>query len=429
MQVRTGKGLNFKPDATPGEAITDSRSSRTSTFLGRDYPGTRFHLLADEGVAVKAGEPVLCDRRRPEILLTSPVSGIVTAVHRGARRRMVSVEITSDGKDDAVSFDIPTTLDHDHIQSLMMQSGLWAALRSRPFGYIPNPDRSPKALLVTAINTQPLAPASAVVISRYIKELSLGIKVLCDLVDSPVFVCKSVGDEVDLVGSHRANVVEFDGPHPAGLVGRHIHKLCPIGFDGGEVWHIDYQDVISLGHLINTARPWFERVISLAGSAVKNPRLITVPLGAAIADITVQELVQGSSRIISGSLFSGHDAVGHEACLGQRDYQVTAIIEAASTQPPGRINSLFNSAVGFHSYPLIPTTDLDKVAPPGILAVPLLRALLVGDVERARDLGALELVEEDLALLTYTCASKIDYGLLLRDMLDQIDKEGLSIRR
>ncbi len=96
MQVRTGKGLNFKPDATPGEAITDSRSSRTSTFLGRDYPGTRFHLLADEGVAVKAGEPVLCDRRRPEILFTSPVSGIVTAVHRGARRRLVSVEITSD---------------------------------------------------------------------------------------------------------------------------------------------------------------------------------------------------------------------------------------------------------------------------------------------------------------------------------------------
>jgi Na+-transporting NADH:ubiquinone oxidoreductase subunit A len=180
--------------------------------------------------------------------------------------------------------------------------------------------------------------------------------------------------------------------------------------------------------MISTGRPWFERVISLAGPAVKNPRLIRVLLGAGIGDITDGELVDISARVISGSILSGHTAFGHEASLGQRHRQVTAIFNTDSTQSNGSPWTLFNPGVGDEANALIPTTDLDAVAPPGILAVSLLRALLVGDVERARDLGALELVEEDLALLSYTCPSKTDYGPLLRDLLEQMYKEGLSAR-
>ena len=202
--------------------------------------------------------------------------------------------------------------------------------------------------------------------------------------------------------------------------------LCPIGFTDDQVWYLSYQDVISLGHLMSTGRPWYDRIVSLAGPAVRNPRLITVPLGAGTEDITADELVESPARIISGSVLCGHAAVGDEACLGQRHHQVTVISEASPLQQGWWHKLLFDIGRGTAPDPLIPTTDLDCVSPPGILAVPLLRALLVGDIERARDLGALELVEEDLALLSYVCSCRIDFGPLLRDMLDQLHKESLS---
>ena len=428
MQTSIRKGLDFQPGITPLSTLATPKSSYCSTLLGRDFPGSRLQVISNEGTAVEAGEAVLCDRRQPEILLTSPISGKVTAIHRGARRRLISLEITSDGKGGNIQFNIPATLNRDNIRRLMLQSGLWAMMRTRPFGHIPSPERSPKALLITAMDTQPLAPNPAVIISQFYADLTLGIETLCDLVDAPVYLCKSTDMEFQLDKSCRLEISNFDGKHPAGLVGTHIHSLCPIGFKGDEVWHIDYQDVISLGQLISTGKPWYERIISLAGPAVKNPRLISVPLGAAIDDISEGELGEKPVRLISGSVLSGHVAIGHEASLGQRHRQVTALFGSATSRSEESRGSLFYTGSGDEAYPLIATTDLDNVSPPGILAVPLLRALIVGDVERARDLGALELVEEDLALLSYTCPSKTDYGALLRDMLDQIHRQGLSIR-
>jgi Na+-transporting NADH:ubiquinone oxidoreductase subunit A len=428
MQMQLKKGFDLQPGSSLGSTVITAKSSLTSTFLGRDFPGSRLQVLSEEGALVEAGEPVLCDRRQPEILLTSPVSGTVSAIHRGARRRLISLEITSDGTGKNIHFDIPATPDRDNIRRLLLQSGLWATMRTRPFGYIPSPERSPKALLITAIDTQPLAPDPAIIISQFYDDLTLGIETLCDLVDAPVYLCKASDAEFQLDESCGVRVSSFAGPHPAGLVGTHIHSLCPIGFSGDEVWHIDYQDVISLGQLISTGKPWYQRIISLAGPAVKNPCLISVPPGAAIDEISEGELAGKSVRLISGSVLSGHIAIGHEASLGQRHRQVTALFEAATSRSEESPESLFYSGSGDEAHPLIPTTDLDNAAPPGILAVPLLRALIVGDVERARDLGALELVEEDLALLSYTCPSKTDYGALLRDMLDQIHREGLSTR-
>jgi Na+-transporting NADH:ubiquinone oxidoreductase subunit A len=428
MRININKGFDFRLGTVPDHSIGTSKSAATCGLLGRDYQDVRLQVIADEGSAVKAGEAVLCDRRRPEILLTSPVSGTVTSVHRGARRKLISLEISSDDKGDSNQFDIPSTMDRASIRQLMLQSGLWATLRTRPFGHIPGPERDPKALLITAIDTQPLAPDPAVIVSEFDNEFSLGLKTLCNLTDAPVYLCKASDAEYQLDESSSVRAVSFSGAHPAGLVGRHIHDICPIGFDGNEVWHIDYQDVISLGRLISTGRPWYQRVISLAGSAVKNPRLISVPLGAAINDIIAGELGELSPLIISGSILSGHLATGHRTSLGQRHRQITAVVETSSSRSTIPHSPLFNAGSGDEANALIPITDLDGAAPPGILAVPLLRALLVGDVERARDLGALELVEEDLALLSYTCASKTDYGPLLRNMLEQIHKEGLSTR-
>ena len=428
MLVRIKKGLDLNIGTDPGTSMMDSMSTSISALLGRDYPGVKLQILVKENSQVRAGQAVMCDRRRPEIQFTSPSCGVISSIDRGPRRSLKSVQITAGGKPDGVKFEIPAVLDLQGIRELMLQAGLWPALRSRPFGYIPDPSGNPTALLISAIDTQPLAPNPAAIISKYSREFTIGLKLLCDMVESPVFLCKSADQKFEYDDTVRARTVDFSGPHPAGLVGTHIQTLCPVGFDGNQIWHIGYQDVISLGHLKLSGKPWQERVVSLAGSAANNPRYITVPLGADIDDIATGELANGAIRIISGSILSGHHATGSEAFLGRYHNQISTIFESNQAQPKGWLSRIFDPEFTVEPGPLIPTPDLDNLSPPGILAVPFLRALLVGDIERARDLGALELLEEDLALLSYFCPSKTDYGPLLRNVLNQIDKEGLSIR-
>lgn len=399
------------------------KPSFSSSLLGCDYPGVRFQVLVDQGARVEAGQAVVCDRRRPDVQFNSPVGGVVSAINRGPRRSLISCQIRKEGNQDGVSVDIPASLNKDSIRSLLLNSGLWPALRSRPFGYLADPGAEPEALLVTAIDTQPFAPEPSLIISRFSEEFSTGLKLLCDLVDSPVYLCKSPGWKFESGDSMRLKLAEFDGPHPAGLVGRHIHALCPVRFDGNQIWHIGYQDVISLGHLLNYGKPWHQRVVSLAGSAVSKPGLIAVPLGADIMEIVEGELVDKPAQILSGPALSGRDVSTYQAALGRYHNQITANLDSTATAPENR---LFDSDGS--NDPLIAVVDLDALSPPGILATPLLRSLLVGDVERARDLGALELVEEDLALLSNSCTTRMDYGRLLRSVLDQIDREGLSIR-
>jgi len=426
-RVRIKQGLDLHLGVAPDSTINFPKPSGTTAILGRDFPGTRFDVLADKGELVKAGEPVMRDRSLPDVLFTSPVSGIVSAVNRGARRALMSLVVTSDGRGSSIQFDIPEAPTGVDIRRLMLQSGIWTALKSRPFGCTPDPAGKPKALLVTAIDTYPLAPQPGVIITHYFDQFCVGLEAISSIVESPVYLCKSPGSEFHPDRFDGGTVVEFDGPHPAGLPGTHINALSPIGFDDTEVWYIGYQDIISLGHLVDTGRPWFERVVSLAGPGVRKPRLLTIPIGAGLDDICADELREGNYRIISGSPLSGHTAAGDQAYLGMGHCQVTVIPEATGLQTTG-LSPSRGTVSGGAVDPLIPIADLDRVSPPGVLAVPLLRALLVGDIERARDLGALELVEEDLALLSFVCPSKTDYGPLLRDILNQLHKEALSKR-
>ncbi len=417
MQLRLNQWSDFNIGTDPGATIANARTSTTATLLGADYHGVKIQVLVDEGTQVSSGQAVMCDRRYPEVRFTSPLSGVVSRVQRGNRRSLVALQITASEQQNSVIFNVPDRFDAESVRALLQQSGLWVALRCRPFGNVPEPDAEPKALLISAIDTQPLAPDPAVTIAQYSEAFSTGLSLLCKLVEAPVYLCQSRKAEYKIDSSLPVKPAKFEDSHPAGLVGRHIHALSPIGFDGQQVWHIGYQDVISIGHLLATGSPWYERVVSLAGSGAMNPRLINVPLGANLADICVGELIGGSTQILSGSVLSGYTGKDHPPCLGRFHNQITAIsADLLETESTGGTS------------PLIAIPDLDRLAPPGILAVPLLRALLVGDVERALDLGALELVEEDLALLSHSCPTRTDYGALLRNMLGQIEREGLSIR-
>ncbi|MCP4431016.1 MAG: NADH:ubiquinone reductase (Na(+)-transporting) subunit A [Gammaproteobacteria bacterium] len=423
------KGAKFFHDKDNAASIGEHKSSGLCAILGRDFPGVSFQMLVEVGDQVKAGQAIMCDRRNPQIRFGSACSGVVSAIHRGSRRRLVSIQISNENHADAISFDIPDQLDKQSLIDLMLESGLWTAMRSRPFDVIADPDTKPEALFISAIDTRPLAANPEAILLKYSQEFSIGLRALCKLVDAPVYLCKSESQDIGQENTMRVEEVEFKGEHPAGLVGTHIKALCPIRLDGNQVWHIGYQDVISLGNLLSSGKPWNQRVISLAGSAVKNPGLITVPMGAGIDGLIDGELsTADSSRVISGSIIDGRDARGYEAFLGRFHNQLTVEKETTSTSRLGWLSRLFDTSLATDD-PLIALPDLDRVAPDGILAVPLLRALMVGDVERARDLGALELVEDDLALLSYCCTSGTDYGRLLRKALNQIAGEGLATCR
>jgi len=421
--VNIKHGMNLQIGASPVSVIDRKKSVTSAALLGGDFNAVKFDVLIGEGARVKAGEPVLRNRHRPEIVFTAPLSGNVTAVTRGTRRALQSVRVTADHEGESVKIDIPSAPGMRDVRDLMLQSGLWTTLRARPFGRIPDPDGEPKALLITAIDTSPLAPDPAFIIAEYADKFALGLDAIRKITDAPLYVCQRPGLDVPVYASEQVRIAEFEGPHPAGLPGTHIQSLCAIGFERAEVWHIGYQDVISVGHLMETGRPWFNRVVSLAGPAVLNPRLMSVPLGACIDDLVASELRGGSVRVISGSVLSGHTAFGAVAYLGQRHHQITALPEASGAKRSWWEQSVLDTGLGGEPGPLIPTGDYEAVAPPGVLPVPLLRALLVGDTERARELGALELVEEDLSLLSFICPSKTDYGPLLRHVLDELQKE------
>ena len=424
MRINVKNGLDVQIGGQPAASALDTKTVSSGALLGRDFLGVKPNILVEPGTRVQAGQAVIRDRHRQEILLTAPMGGTVAAISRGKRRSLLSIEIVADNETlDVVRFPVPKALDKNTVRELMLVSGMWATLKKRPFGHIPDPHVDPRALLITAIDTEPLAPDPVPIIGAYPDQFELGIEALAAMYDGPIYLCQATDADIPCGSSDRVQRVEFAGPHPAGLPGTHIYSLCPIGFDGREVWHLGYQDVIALGHLLRTGRLWLERVVMLAGPAVTQPRVLTIPLAAATDELVRGELKPGAVRVISGSALSGHTAQGAEAFLSQHHRQITVLPEVDSIMKESTNGNIYDTGLGGSPGPLIPVAQLNRVSPPGILAVPLVRALLVGDIDRARDLGALELVEEDLALLTYICPSKSDYGRLLREVLEQLHKE------
>jgi Na+-transporting NADH:ubiquinone oxidoreductase subunit A len=377
---------------------------------GSEYPGVRFSLCVGEGDTVVAGEPILRDRRHPEIVFTANMGGAVGRIRRGARRALEWVEILADGGVLEEERRIPADPGAEELRHLMLESGLWTAFRSRPFGRLPSPESRPDAVFVTAIDTRPLAPDPAMVIGLHPDWFNAGLDALWQMAQRPVYCCVAPGTPPPAVKSREIRVVAFSGPHPAGLPGIHIHHLCPVGAGGRQVWQINYPDVMSLGRLLLEGRPWRERVVSVAGPGCGTPGLFEVAAGASVPDLVRDLKVDPGATLVAGAPTHGRVLRGADAWLGHRQYQVSIL--------PDRGRASIREI-----HPMIPTTDLDRLAPPGILAAPLMRALLVGDSERARALGALELDEEDLGALSAACTSGADYGTLLRDTLDRIARE------
>lgn len=440
-QVRLRKGLDIPLAGAPREVIEPGRVVTSVALVGDDYIGLRPKLLVEQGDWVQLGAPLFTDRRDPRIVFTAPGSGTVAAINLGERRSLRSVVLSLDGEDDQMSFPrhppaALAGLPRGVVIENLLRSGSWTALRSRPFGRIPLPDAVPRAIFITAIDTNPLAARPEVVIADHREDFAHGLIVVSRIADSPVFLCTAPGTEIADSVDARVTHVAFSGPHPAGLSGTHIHMLSPAGL-GREAWYIGYQDVIAIGRLFTTGRLWTERVIALAGPPVRRPRLLRTRIGADLSELLAGELASGPARVVSGSVLSGRRAIPPVGYLGRYHLQVSVISEPGpgrwlplplfSTVGLGRLlrrrPMALSTSLNGEFAAMLPLGAFERVMPLDILPTPLLRALAVGDTERALSLGCLELEEEDLALCTYVCPSKLDYGALLRRMLTQIEKE------
>ncbi|MCL6414764.1 Na(+)-translocating NADH-quinone reductase subunit A [Aestuariirhabdus sp. Z084] len=443
--INIKRGLDLPIAGAPKQSIEPGNSVNSVAVLGPDYVGMKPSMAVAVGDRVKLGQVLFSDKKTPGVQFTAPAAGVISAINRGEKRVLLSVVIDIEG-DEAESFSSYTpselaTLSDEQVEENLVRSGMWTALRTRPYSRVPELGSRPNSIFVTAMDTNPLSADPQVVIAEQSEAFEQGLLLLSRLAPT-VYLCKAPGADIP---AGDARVEEFSGPHPAGLAGTHIHHLDPVGTNK-TVWTIGYQDVIAIAKLFTTGQLFTDRVIAVAGPQASNPRLIRTRLGASLEELAANEQEEGGkNRLISGSVFGGRTGRTGLAYLGRYHNQLSILLEGTHRElfgwlSPGtkkhsvmgiylsKLSSSlklpFNTNSNGSERAMVPIGNYEKVMPLDILPTQLLRALIVGDTEVAQLLGCLELDEDDLALCTYVCVGKYEYGPILRDNLNRIFIEG-----
>ena len=448
--IKTKRGLDLPISGSPKQTIEDGPTIRQVALVGYDYPGMKPTMEVREGDQVKAGQLIFTDKKTPGVKFTAPASGKVVAVNRGDKRVFESLVVEVDADADAetetfVAYPVAQlrTLERGKIVENLVESGEWTAIRTRPYSKVPQPDSpAPGALFITASDTRPLCADPALFINEHPDAFLAGIDALARLTEGKVYLCSNAGASLPAPDNPQVQSEQFSGPHPAGNTGTHIHFLHPV-HTNRNAWYVGYQDVIAIGYLFTSGKQFFDRVISLAGPEVTRPRLVRTRLGASTDELGAGELSDGNNRVISGSVLDGRKASGATAYLGRFHHQISVIHEGTEREllefvMPGvnkfsltRLylgafrSSKFNMSTSTEgsTRSIIPLGTYEQVMPLDILPTQLLRALVVSDFDASVELGALELDEEDIALCTYACPGKYEYGPYLRQMLTRIETE------
>lgn len=447
--INIKKGLDLPISGKPEMVLNNGNIVNHVAVLGIDFPGLRPSMLVEVGDVVDKGQVLFTDKKNPGVLYTAPIAGKVVAINRGEKRAFQSLVIEKDStivgskKFKSYPSENLASLSRQEVRDQLIQSGAWTSFRTRPFSKTPAVDTAPEHIFVTAMDTNPLAADPTVTISAHEKAFRDGLEVLTTLTDGFVYVCKG---EASLPTSSSSKVKEevFVGKHPAGLAGTHIHFISPAS-ENHVMWSIGYQEVIAIGYLFRTGEIYNERVVSVAGPNVKNPRLLRTIQGACVSELVNGELQGDNYRVIAGSVLHGNHAKGAFDYLGRFHLQVSVIPEGNKQEflgwimPGAKKHSItrsylssifppreyeFNTAINGGSRAMVPIGSFEKVMPLDIMATHLLRSIEIGDTDTAKLLGCLELDEEDLALCTYVCPGKTEYGRLLRKCLTKIEVEG-----
>ena len=445
--IKINKGLDLPIQGAPQQSIQNGNSVTRVAILGEEYIGMRPTMHVQEGDKVKKGQILFEDKKNPGVKFTAPAAGNVVEINRGAKRVLQSVVIQLEGDGSEVFAKYSNTelasLDAVKVQENLVNSGMWTAFRTRPYSKSPALDSKPNSIFVSVMDTNPLAADPQIIIAQRSEDFANGLQVISRLTDGKVFVNKAPGADID-TGDATVEVNEFSGVHPAGLVGTHIHHLDAVG-QRKKVWHIGYQDVLAIGSLFITGELDNRKVVSLGGPEAKSPRLVRTLLGADITELTADETNAGDIRILSGSVLLGNHAHGVHGYLGRFHNQVSILREGREKELFGWIKPGVNQHSVTRAYlghlspkklfgmttttngsdrSMVPIGNYERIMPLDILPTLLLRDMISGDTDGAQSLGCLELDEEDLALCTYVCPGRYNYGPILRDCLEQIEKEG-----
>ncbi|MBL7665902.1 MAG: Na(+)-translocating NADH-quinone reductase subunit A [Bacteriovoracaceae bacterium] len=444
--IKIKKGLDIPIQGLPKQLIEKAKPIKQVALLGRDYLDLEPHFKVRVGEEVKIGQALFEDKTNPGIIFTSPASGKVAEIKMDTHHRLESIVIDSEGEKNIQFTSFKSKPINDlkpaEIQQLLIESGEWTSFRTRPFSKVPKINSRPSALFVTATDTNPLAANPEIVLNERKEYFQAGVNVLAKFLECQIFVCVTEKQKWQFT---EKNIIQkkIKGPHPAGNVGTHIHHLLPVSLKSA-VWHIGYQDVIAIGGLFLTGTLYLPRVISLAGPQVKVPRLLNTQRGVNLLELTYGELSLGRSRIISGSILNGKFASTTPYCyLGRYHNQVSVIKEESSNDFLGwygfgidkySYKNVYLSKIFFgrrfpfttnsagSERPIYPLGIFEKILPMDIQPTFLFKSLVGNKLEEAKKLGCLELDEEDLALCTFVDPSKNDYGVLLRSVLNQIEK-------
>ena len=447
MFFRLKKGLDIPLKGSPDERVEVAAEITTVAVLGADYLGLKPTMRLQVGDRVKAGTALFEDKKNPGVVITAPAAGSISAINRGSKRALLSVEIDVDG-DESESF--PATAESDlnslseqEVRKTLQSSGHWVCFRARPFGKVPAIESNANSIFVNAMDTNPLALDPPFIINQHVAEFTNGLAVL-ERFGVPVYVCKAKNATLPNLTIAGATVAEFSGPHPAGLSSTHVHCIDPVNNEK-VAWTIGYQDVIAIGNLFVNGRIHTRRYVALGGPLVTSPRILETRLGVCVSALVAGKTTEGTARLISGSVLNGHTAHGMVDFLGRYDNQITVIEEHGAREFMGYLNpgvrkfsalrvfisgffkpKSYNITTSQYGSPraIVPVGAFEKVVPLDILPTPLIKSLLIEDVDEAQKLGCLELVEEDLALCTFVDPGKHDFAPVLRAALTQIEKEG-----
>ena len=444
--VKIRKGTNIKLKGVAEKLYANPVEVSEIVLRPDDFPTLIPKLSVKVGEKVKAGAPLFYNKENDKVLFTSPVSGEVTEINRGEKRKILEVKVKADATTQYETFKQadPSTLSTNEVKEMMLKSGVWPLIRQRPYDIIANPDDSPKAIHITAIDTAPLAPDYDFMVHGQADLFQTGLNALAKLTEGKVHLNINGNDNPDDVFKQAKNVQinKVSGPHPAGNVGVQVHHIDAVN-KGEVVWVLRAMDVLTIGKLFQDGKYDASRVIAFVGSKVKDPKYVRTVLGANISNM-VKGNVEEGGRYISGNPLTGRK-IPENGYLGYYDYQLTVIPEGGDAQffgwlPYAGTNKLsfsraslsflmpnktydLNTNMNGEERAFVVTGEYEKVFPMDIYPVHLVKSMIIEDIDKMEGLGVYEVAPEDFALCEFGCTSKIEVQHIVREALNLVKKE------
>ena len=444
--IKLKKGLNIHLYGEADKVYANIPQSETFVVRPTDFHGMTPKLTVKEGDRVNAGSVLFFDKYNERVKFTSPVSGEVVSINRGAKRRIMEVVLEADAELKYESFDkgLAADLNRTEIIETLLNSGVWPFIRQKPFDVIANPDDMPKAIFISTFNTAPLAVDNDFVLHGMEKEFQKGLDYIAKLTEGTLHlnIDGNTNPSQVFINAKGVQINKIFGKHPAGNVGVQVHHIDPIN-KGDVIWYLYPQDVIAIARLFTNGKYDASRIIALTGSQVSKPRYYRTIVGSSISHMVKNNLKEGDNRFISGDVLTGTQITSNGS-LGFYDTQVSVIPEGNYNEFFGWLapgfkkfsisRTFFSWLTPFKKYNLdtnyhgeerayVVTGDYEKVFPMDIYPMQLIKACMIEDIERMESLGIYEVSTEDFALCEFICTSKIEVQNIIRQALDLVKKE------